>query len=121
MSDVSAAQWKKALTFIREELDKNEYWKLLNILEKIPKGKKNENPEQLPQMIIEYYGLEGSIAAIDDAMQEIPRRDPKIQDRLQPFVEKLKANEKEKKKKCEHLSNKSVVLIETFCISVTLS
>lgn len=110
MSDISAAEWEEALISIIEDLDKGEYRKLLGRLDKIPKSHKDKNREDLPHMIIKYYGLEGSIAVIDDAMKQIPRQDPKMQDLLQPFVEELKAKDEEKKNKCEHLCNKSVVM-----------
>lgn len=117
MSDISEAEWKKALTSIVEELTRKEYSKLLEILDKIPKSQKAESRQKLPQIIIQCYGLEGSIIAIDEAMKEIPRLDPKVQNLLQPFVKKLKAKEEEKNG-CKHLGHKSVVLIETFYISV---
>lgn len=121
MSDILAAEWKTNLTRIVENLAEGQYRKLLEMLDEIPKSQKDKNREELPQMIIEYYGLDGSIAFIDNAMEQIPRRDPDIQNLLQPFVKKLKAKEEEKKKKCEHLGNKSVVLIETVSISVISS
>lgn len=114
MSNISA-EWKKTLTIIVEDLSSQQYEKLLEILVKIPQCQKEKSREKLPQIILEHYSLDGSVSAIADAMEEIPRRDPKIQSLLQPFVEKLKA--KEEKNKCEHLGHNSVVLIETIYIS----
>lgn len=117
MSDISEPEWKKALTSIVEDLTRKEYNKLLEILDKIPKSQKAESRQKLPQIIIQCYGLDESVAAIDEAMKEIPRLDNKIQNLLKPFVMKLKAKEEEKNR-CKHLGHKSVVLIETFYISV---
>lgn len=102
MSGFSEAEWKKALTSILEELDSQQFRKLLEILDKIPKRQKEVSEEKMPRIIIEYYGPAGSVAAIDDAMEQIPRRDEKIQGQLQPFMEKLKAKEEEEKDGCEY-------------------
>lgn len=117
MSDISEAEWKKALTFILEDLHTHQYSKLLGILDNIPQCHKDRSRERLPLIIIEHYGLEGSVSVIAEAMEQIPRRDPRIQNQLQPFVVKLKTKEEEKNE-CEHLGHKSGVLIETFYISV---
>ncbi|XP_078122447.1 uncharacterized protein LOC144527959 isoform X2 [Sander vitreus] len=95
MSDISEEQWKKTLTSIMEELEDLQYTKTLECLEKIPKGQKSSTPrEKMPGKIIEHYGLLVSISEIDKAMDYIPRRDPKIQDLLRPFVDELR-NEQE--------------------------
>lgn len=109
MSDILEKEWKQTLTLIVEELDNSQFKKLLELLSNIPKGQKTAKIRgNLPQIIIEHYGLNESIFAIDDAMKKIPRLDNKIQDPLKPFVEKLKA--KEEKNTGEHLGHKSVVL-----------
>lgn len=96
----SEAKWKKALTSIVEELTDIQKSKLLDFLDKIPTGQKPfGNFEKLPQIIIEHYGGEESVIVIDEAMKDLPRRDATIQDKLRPFVEKVK--EKEEKKKGE--------------------
>ncbi|KAM9348519.1 uncharacterized protein ABDE67_010558 [Symphorus nematophorus] len=96
MSDISEAEWKKALISILEELDDKQYHKMLEFLPKIRKSKKNGRyKEKMPQKIIECYGLEESISAISEAMEELPRRDAAVQDLLRPFVDKLR-NKQEK-------------------------
>ncbi len=99
MSDISEKEWKEALTSILEELDTSEYRKMLECLEKIPKSQKTgRSREKMPQKIIQRYGLEGSISAIRDAMEQIPRRDSKVQDLLCPFVDKLRKKPEEENK-----------------------
>ncbi|TWW74542.1 hypothetical protein D4764_14G0005450 [Takifugu flavidus] len=94
MSDILEKEWKQTLTFIVEELDNQQFKKLLELLSKIPKGQKTAKiRENMPRIIIEHYGLEDSVSAIVDAMEKIPRRDNKIQDPLKTFEEKLKAKE----------------------------
>lgn len=100
MSDISESEWKIALVRIVEDLKDEEYSKLMDLLDDIPQSKKPVR-NQAAQVIIEHYILERSIIEIDEAMKEIPRLDARIQDKLQPFVEKVKAKEKENK--CEHL------------------
>lgn len=95
MSDISAAEWKKKLTSILEDLNHEQYGKLLETLDKIPKCQKEKSRENMPQIIMEHYGFDGSVAAIAEAMEEIPRRDPQIQGLLEPFVKKLEAKEGE--------------------------
>lgn len=113
MSDILEKKWKQTLTFIVEELDNLQFKKLLELLSKIPKRLKTaKNRENLPQIIIEHYGLEDSVFAIADAMEKIPRRDNKIQDPLKTFLERLKA--KKEKNTGEHLGHKSVVLNKRF-------
>lgn len=115
--DQMSEKWKQTLTLIVEELDKQQYKKLLELLVKIPKSQKmSKSRENMPQIIIEHYGLDDSVLAIHDAMQKIPRRDNKIQKPLKTFVEKLKA--KQENNTGEHFGHKSVVLNERFKISV---
>ncbi|XP_076606840.1 uncharacterized protein LOC143332890 [Chaetodon auriga] len=108
MSDIPEEEWKSCLTSILEELDTPQYNKMLEYLPKIPKRQKSEKfREKMPQKIIEHYGVEGSISAISDAMDKIPRKDPRIQDPLRPFVDKLRNkhenNSKGKKRKRDQL------------------
>lgn len=113
MSAILEEEWKQTLTFIVDDLDSQQFKKLLELLSKIPKSQKTAKFRgNIPQIIIEHYGLEDSVFAIDDAMEKIPRRDNKIQDPLKTFVEKLKA--KEEKNTGEHLGHKSVVLNKRF-------
>ncbi|KAM4726904.1 uncharacterized protein FYW61_012597 isoform 2-T2 [Anableps anableps] len=85
----SATGWKKALTNILEELTQQQFKKMLECLEKIPKSvKTTRSRECMAQTIIEHYGEDGSVTEIENAMEEIPRRDDKVQDLLRPFVEK---------------------------------
>ncbi|XP_029703809.1 uncharacterized protein [Takifugu rubripes] len=100
MSDILEKEWKQTLTFIVEELDNQQFEKLLELLSKIPKGQKTPNIRgNMAQIINEHYGLEDSVFAIVDAMETIPRRDDKIQEPLKAFVEKLKANTGKKRKR----------------------
>lgn len=95
MSSISESEWKKALTFIIEDLDKSQLKKMLGCLD-IPKQKKTiKCRETIPQTIIEWYGVETSIQIIDEAMLWIPRKDEAVQCQLRPFVEKLKNKENE--------------------------
>ncbi|XP_003457737.1 uncharacterized protein LOC100698367 isoform X2 [Oreochromis niloticus] len=99
MSSISESKWKKALTFIIEDLDKPQLKKMLGFLD-IPKQKKTtKSRETIPQTIIEFYGVEKSIQKIDEAMLWIPRKDGAVQDQLRPFVEKLKNKENEGNKR----------------------
>ncbi|XP_041807510.1 uncharacterized protein LOC121616777 isoform X2 [Chelmon rostratus] len=105
MSDISEEEWKTSLTSILEELDSQQYSKMLECLKKIPKGQKTtRSREKMPQKIIEHYGLEESINAIKDAMDQVPRRDSTVQDLLRPFLDKLrnKHEERSKEKKRKH-------------------
>ncbi|XP_044077205.1 uncharacterized protein LOC122887769 isoform X1 [Siniperca chuatsi] len=91
-------KWKTTLTAILEELTEPQLGKLMFSLEKIPRGVKNsEAREGIPQLIIQYYGTEGSIAVIDKEMKNIPRMDAAVQDLLRPVVDKLK-KQREKNK-----------------------
>ncbi|KAM4546139.1 uncharacterized protein PAE49_018538 [Odontesthes bonariensis] len=100
MSEISA--WKIALTAIIEQLDKSQYKKMLQYLEKIPKHLKTpRSREQMAQTIIEHYGEQKSVSVIRDVMIAIPRRDAVVQDRLRPFGEKLKEEKKGEKRKSE--------------------
>ncbi|RVE63411.1 hypothetical protein OJAV_G00135770 [Oryzias javanicus] len=97
MADVSAKEWKPALINILKELDRQQYEHMLQLLKNIPKGKKEKKSrEQMAQTIIEHYGEEKSVVEVDRIMKEIPRKDNAVQDKLRPFVEKIKAGKKRK-------------------------
>lgn len=99
MCEKSTTGWKKTLTNILEELDQDQYKKLLEYLDKIPKSRKNAIcREGMPQIIIEHYGEDESILKIKDIMEEIPRRDHQVQDQLRPFVEKVEEKRGKKRK-----------------------
>ncbi|XP_061595124.1 uncharacterized protein LOC133459267 [Cololabis saira] len=99
MASISATKWKPALTAIIEELDPEQYEKMLGFMEEMPKGQRtSKSREQMAQMIIEHYGEKKSILEIRDVMAMIPRNDPKVQDLLRPFLKKQKEEEKENKK-----------------------
>ncbi|MED6281957.1 hypothetical protein CHARACLAT_027147 [Characodon lateralis] len=100
MSEKSITGWKRALTKILEDLSEEQYQKMLEFLDKIPKSvKRCSLREHMTQSIIEHYGEEGSISEISKIMEEIPRRDHAIQDLLRPFVEKLEEDKKGEKNK----------------------
>lgn len=83
--------WKRALISILDELDKSQFNKMLFCLEKIPQVVIDVKVrEELAQIIIQYYGPEQSMSVINKAMDQIPRRDAKVRDLLQPFVDELK-------------------------------
>ncbi|XP_071393300.1 gamma-interferon-inducible protein 16-like isoform X2 [Centroberyx affinis] len=98
---ISEAAWMKALTSIIEELDKRQYKKMLNSLDKIPNGVKkgNNSKEEMPQIIIQHFGVEESISAMKKVLYEIPRRDDVVQELLRPFVDKLRNKQQKQKDK----------------------
>ncbi|XP_034539521.1 uncharacterized protein LOC117812720 [Notolabrus celidotus] len=104
MSDISEEEWKRALTTILEELEKQQFIKFLEFLDKIPRSVRTEVcEEKMPGKIIQCYGLLDSISAVNEAVDQIPRKDRAVQDLLRPFVEKLKkhdekVNEEDKRK-----------------------
>ncbi|XP_042287068.1 uncharacterized protein LOC121910103 [Thunnus maccoyii] len=99
MSDnISGSEWRKALTSILEELYESEYKKMLfcPCFDKIPKSLKTvTSREEMPQIIIQYFGVDESISAVAEAMDLIPRKDPAVQDLLRPFVDKLRKKREE--------------------------
>lgn len=98
MSTISEEEWKIALTEILEELDGSQYNKML-FLSGIPKHVRTDKPrEEMPQAIIEHYGVETSVLEIKNIMDRIPRRDPRVQDRLRPFVERLKKKQESERR-----------------------
>ena len=93
------AKWKTQLILILDQLDESQFKKLLNFMEKIPQGMKmGKVKEEMPQIIIQYYGLEESITLVSKAMDDwIPRKDAAVQDLLRPMVAKLKMERQKKK------------------------
>ncbi|CAJ1063688.1 uncharacterized protein LOC117812720 [Xyrichtys novacula] len=100
MARTSEKEWKKALTSILEKLDHKQYIKMLEFLEKVPEEKRESVREKMPRIIIEHYGVEGSISEMDCILEEIPRRDQAVQDLLRPFV--MEKQEKENMGKRRH-------------------
>ncbi|XP_044077204.1 uncharacterized protein LOC122887768 isoform X2 [Siniperca chuatsi] len=99
MSVISEREWKRALTSILEELEKQQLTKMVDCLEKIPQSQKTGRfKENLPRKIIQHYGAEESVSAVNAAIDQIPRRDSVVQDLLRPFVDKLN-NKQEKENK----------------------
>ncbi|XP_028451498.1 uncharacterized protein LOC114566870 isoform X2 [Perca flavescens] len=93
-----ANKWETALSSILEELTDQQFAKMLFYLDEIPQGlKKDKAREEIPDLIVQQYGPEGSISEIDEIMKAIPRNDPKVQNLLRPFVEKLKEQRQEEK------------------------
>lgn len=99
MSTTSEEEWKRALTEILEDLDGPQYNKMMFILSDIPKHVRTDKPrEEMPQVIIEHYGVETSVHKIHEIMDQIPRRDPKVQGRLRPFVERLEKKQEDERR-----------------------
>ncbi|KAM8742049.1 uncharacterized protein AB9X84_019219 isoform 2-T2 [Acanthopagrus schlegelii] len=91
-------RWKTALTSILEQLTEPEFKKMLFDLDRIPQGvKSGKVREEMPQIIIQYFGTEGSITVVEKEMKQIPRMDAAVQDKLRPFVDKLKKQQQKKK------------------------
>ncbi|CAK6979979.1 uncharacterized protein LOC128371028 isoform X1 [Scomber scombrus] len=66
---------------------------------KIPKSVKTSKPrEEMPQTLIQFLGVDKSISAINEAMEQIPRMDSAVQDKLRPFVNKLSIKQEEENK-----------------------
>ncbi|CAK6979984.1 Hypothetical predicted protein [Scomber scombrus] len=98
---ISESEWKTTLTSILEQLDEQEYKKMLfcYCFDTIPKRMKTSKfREEMPQIIIQVLGVDGSISAIKEAMEQIPRMDSAVQDKLRPFVNKLSIKQKEETK-----------------------
>ncbi|KAK1875213.1 Ubiquinone/menaquinone biosynthesis C-methyltransferase UbiE [Dissostichus eleginoides] len=84
-------KWRTALSSILDELTDDEFRKLLFNLEKIPQGVKGGRPRgDMPSVIIQYYGTEGSIALIDRLMKILPRLDAAVQQPLRGMKDELK-------------------------------
>ncbi|XP_051793957.1 uncharacterized protein LOC110945844 [Acanthochromis polyacanthus] len=98
MPRISEKNWKSALTDLLEELDKPQYSKMLLYLT-IPKSQKSPKQKaNMPQTIIEHYGVEQSILEVSEVMDKIPRKDSAVQDLLRPFVDKVRSNQEKEKK-----------------------
>ncbi|KAF3840518.1 hypothetical protein F7725_006381 [Dissostichus mawsoni] len=95
-------KWRTALSSILDELTDDEFRKLLFNLEKIPQGVKGGRPRgDMPNVIIQYYGTEGSIALIDRLMKILPRLDAAVQQPLRGMKDELKKlREKKKGSEC---------------------
>ncbi|XP_061596407.1 uncharacterized protein LOC133459975 isoform X2 [Cololabis saira] len=90
MSSISEEEWRDAMTKIFDKLTKDQYKKMLIIVDfSTPQKKTEKFKRELPQAILEKYGLEESIMKVNKAMEEIPRKDQGVQNLLRPFVEKL--------------------------------
>ncbi|XP_075958695.1 uncharacterized protein LOC142960643 isoform X3 [Anarhichas minor] len=84
-------KWKTNLTSILEQLSPSEFRKLMSDLDKIPQGRKAEKPrEEMPDVIIQVYGTEGSISVMDKEMKVLQRMDARVQEPLKRSVEELK-------------------------------
>ncbi|XP_049897277.1 uncharacterized protein LOC126388283 isoform X8 [Epinephelus moara] len=116
-------KWKTALTSILEELTEPQFRKLMFNLGKIPQGvKMDKTREEIPYIIIQYYGTEGSISVIDKEMKQLPRNDAAVQEHLRPFVEKLKKQrQKEKKTTTKNESASGLVAKKQKPAAVTMS
>ncbi|XP_049447308.1 uncharacterized protein LOC125897888 isoform X2 [Epinephelus fuscoguttatus] len=116
-------KWKTALTSILEELTEPQFRKLKFNLGKIPQGVKTDKTrEEIPYIIIQYYGTEGSITVIDKEMKQLPRNDAAVQEHLRPFVEKLKKQrQKEKKTTTKSVSASGLVAKKQKPAAVTVS
>ncbi|KAM4620423.1 uncharacterized protein ACJ7VT_007117 [Polymixia lowei] len=88
-------EWKKALTSIIEHLNKRQYKKMLQCLETVPQSLKDgrKSRVEMPQIIIQHLGLEGSVKEMKTILDQIPRRDSAVQNLLRPFVENLKSEQ----------------------------
>ncbi|XP_020564761.1 uncharacterized protein LOC101161825 isoform X2 [Oryzias latipes] len=87
---------KSALLSIMEELDEEQYEKMLLLLGKIPRRKKTGSRPQMVETVLQVYGEKESINVVDNIMKKIPRNDRAVQDLLKPFVGKKKTGEKRK-------------------------
>ncbi|KAL3051923.1 hypothetical protein OYC64_002029 [Pagothenia borchgrevinki] len=88
-------KWRTALSSILHQLTKDEFRKLLFKLEKILPGLKGGRPRgNMPSLIIQYYGTEGSITFIDRLMKELPRLDAAVQQPLKEIKELKKLLQK---------------------------
>ncbi|XP_031729958.1 uncharacterized protein LOC116398075 [Anarrhichthys ocellatus] len=84
-------KWKTNLTSILEQLSQPEFRKLMSDLDKIPQVRKAEKPrEEMPDVIIQVYGTEGSISVMDKEMKVLQRMDARVQEPLKRSVEELK-------------------------------
>ncbi|KAL3043137.1 hypothetical protein OYC64_020951 [Pagothenia borchgrevinki] len=90
-------KWRTALSSILDQLTADEFRKLLFNLEKIPQGLKEGRARgDMPSVIIQHYGTEGSIALIDRLMKSLPRLDADVQQPLIGIKELKKLQQKKK-------------------------
>ncbi|XP_047463542.1 uncharacterized protein LOC125021491 [Mugil cephalus] len=95
MSRISEREWRDTLVSILEELDETQYEKTLSHLKKIKQSVKNGKSRfKMVDVIVQHYGLEGSINTISGIMKKLPRNDEDIQSLLRPFMDKLKKTKK---------------------------
>lgn len=105
-------KWTRELTLILEEPDESEHRKMLFFLNKIPKGvKTGKFREEMPQIIIYYYGAEESVFVINKLMKQMPRMDT-VHNHKQPFVIKLKSKQ-QKMNKSEFFSTTTISSVST--------
>ncbi|XP_033969819.1 uncharacterized protein LOC117469499 isoform X5 [Trematomus bernacchii] len=84
-------KWRTALSSILHMLMDDEFQKLLFNLQKIPQGVKGGRPRgDMPSVIIQHYGTEGSITLIDRLMKILPRLDAAVQQPLRGMKDELK-------------------------------
>ncbi|KAK1874661.1 Ferredoxin--NADP reductase [Dissostichus eleginoides] len=106
-------KWRTVLSSILDELTGDEFRKLLFNLEKIPQGKKGGRPRgDMPSVIIQYYGTEGSIALIDRQMRNLPRLDAAVQQPLRGMKDELKKLQ-EKSKEVSGSSGETQIMIDS--------
>ncbi|XP_066578792.1 uncharacterized protein LOC136768467 [Amia ocellicauda] len=93
-AEKAESAWRQALYNIIDELRREEYKKMLSLLDKIPQGVKDKALKQdLPQIILCHLGLENSIKTVQVIMAKIPRNDPRMLQLLEPFI--LKTSQKD--------------------------
>ncbi|XP_029924325.1 uncharacterized protein LOC115371236 [Myripristis murdjan] len=98
-ADVSESRWRNVLTSIIEDLTEKHYKKMLSSLNVIPQGQWSRPREEMPHIIIETLGRERSISEMQRVLEDLPRKDDKIQEPLRPFVEKLKKKQQQEESK----------------------
>ncbi|KAJ7998334.1 hypothetical protein DPEC_G00221620, partial [Dallia pectoralis] len=94
-SSDAASDWRVTLMKIIEELNAEQYKKMVSLLTKIPGGKREAGRTEMADIIIETYGSGRSITEIRRVMSEIPRNDDKILGYLLPYVQKLEKTNKQ--------------------------
>ncbi|XP_014904012.1 uncharacterized protein LOC106957256 [Poecilia latipinna] len=97
MSNISEDEWRDAMTKIFEKLSDNQYRKVKELLNEYgydsPTKMTAKFKKELPEKLIQNFGIEKSIHLVNEAMNKIPRNDPGVQDLLRPFMDKLKRQE----------------------------
>ncbi|KAK6322343.1 hypothetical protein J4Q44_G00071350 [Coregonus suidteri] len=88
MTSSDAEKWHAALNSIIEHLNDSDYKTMLNCLKEIPESvQKSTAREDMARIIIKHHGLDESILEVKRVMEEIPRKDPTVQNLLLPFVD----------------------------------